>query len=153
MTAVHEQVETLRLRVCYPEHPTRERDPHYAAFAAFERRSRRLGLDVCAVKSDQHAGGVQCHHSKIEFSLQNGVDIAKFDELYGLHLADDEEFRAFVESPGNAEWLCLFHHIGAEGVHVLPEPVWAAVRVAKDGERVATALRADGTPLHQEAQP
>ncbi len=153
MTDAHDQIETTRVRVHYPPHETRAGDKHYAAFTAFEKRCRAMGLAVCAVKSDHHAGAIQCHHADIEFSLQNDVDLQKFDELYGLHLANDEDFRAFVESPSNAEWLCLYHHIGAEGVHVVPEPLWRAIRVTQDGITLCEAEKADGTPLHKEALP
>lgn len=69
------------------------------------------------------------HHSKVEFSLQGGVDLEKFNEAYGLHLADDEAFRAYIEGPGNAEILCPTHHRTRLGVHELPEPLWLAIRV------------------------
>ncbi|MGH2519752.1 MAG: hypothetical protein ACRDF8_08115, partial [Chloroflexota bacterium] len=97
---------------------------------------------VCGTTTD-----VQCHHSLIEFSLSNAINIERFDHLFGLHLTEDD-FQAFVEGPGNAEWLCVAHHIGAQGVHVLPEPLWNAIRVQKDGAPLVTAFGASGKPLH-----
>lgn len=132
-TPAHEQRETIHLLISYPEHEARKDDPHYAAFNAFKRRAKAQGLLKCAVCGDTET--VQVHHSRVEFSLINDVDVGRFDELYGLHLTD-ADFKDFVEGPGNAEFLCRLHHIGHEGVHLLPEPLWNALRVQKAGEPI-----------------
>lgn len=132
-TPAHQQKETIRLLLTIPEHAPRASDPHYSAFRAFERRAKAQGLDICAVCGSREK--VEWHHSAIEFSLINAVDVQKFDELYGLHLSD-EEFKVWVESPSNAEALCVLHHRGQEGVHLLPEPLWNALRVQKAGEPI-----------------
>jgi hypothetical protein len=63
--------------------------------------------------------------------LQNGVDLTRLNQLYGLHL-DQTAFATFIEFEGNLEVLCSIHHRTRFGVHVLPEPEWLALRVWRD---------------------
>ena len=136
MTEAHTENVVIRLIEMYPPHAPRETDPHYRAFRAFERRSRNAGLAKCAICGE--TAHVECHHDKIEFAHINQVDLRTFDELYGLHL-DDAAFQAFVEGPGNSEWLCVLHHRGQEGVHSLPTPQWNAMRVCKGDVVIAVS--------------
>lgn len=129
MIEAHDQHETIRLLCHYPTHEPRACDPHYAAFNRMKARAKKAGLDKCAVCGAQP---VEWHHSYVEFAYQNGIDVQKLNEAYGLHLTD-AEFADWVESEGNAEPLCVKHHRGAEAVHSLPEPIWKAVRTWKDG--------------------
>ncbi len=128
MTDAHDQRTTVRLLEHFPPHETRKGDPYYFTFEAMKRRAKKAGLDKCAVCGAQP---VEWHHTYVEFALQNGIDVQKLNEVYGLHL-DDESFKAWVESPGNAEPLCVRHHRGSEAVHSLPEPVWNAIRTWRD---------------------
>lgn len=140
----HDQRETIHLLWSYPEHEPRAHDPHYAAFRAAEARMKAAGLWKCVVCGSTE--NVQGHHSYVEFSLQNGIDVAAFDALYGLHLTD-AEFAAWVSSEGNCEPLCRTHHTGPEGVHMLPEPAWKVLRCWRNGLKPpAEAVRGDAQP-------
>src|SRR5581483_4532313 len=106
----HDQRETVRLLIHTPAHEPRQSDPHFPLFEAAKRRIKAAGLWHCAVKPCRYeAGGtaLELHHSAIEFSLQGGVDLAKFNTAYGLHLADAEAFAAYIESEGALEVLCV----------------------------------------------
>lgn len=132
MTDAHDQRLTLHLMTHVPEHLPREADPHYGIFIRARARMKSLGLLKCNIPDCTFGGPVELHHDKVEFSLQGGVDMAKFNRAYGLHLHDDEEFKAYIEGPGNLEPLCVPHHRSYLGVHSLPTPFWNALRVWKD---------------------
>jgi hypothetical protein len=142
----HNKNVDIRFIEAYPAHPTRATDPHYAAFTAAKKRMKAQGLYKCNVSSNYHWGILEAHHDKLEFSHINQTDLAKFDELYGLNMTD-EEFQAFVEGPGNLEVLCQLHHVGQEGVHSLPTPLWNALRVAKDGENIVSVISNNDVPV------
>jgi hypothetical protein len=132
MVDAHEQGLTLHMLCFYPEHSARARDPHYPFFNAAKRRLKAAGLLKCVLRSAQHSGVIELHHDKVEFALQHGVDLDKFNEFYGLHLVDEEAFLRFIEEEGNLEPLCTLHHRGILGVHSLGVPQWNALRVWKD---------------------
>ena len=131
MTDAHDQTTTIHLLEHIPAHEPRETDPHYALFNQAKARMKKLGLMKCALAGCTFPGPMELHHDKIEFSLQGGVDLAEFNRAYGLHLADDEAFRSYIEGPGNLECLCSVHHRTRLGVHELPAPFWNALRVWK----------------------
>lgn len=127
-TAAHDQTQTISGIIHYPEHGARAEDPNFAEFEAAKKRLKDAGKYVCVVcGTDQQ---IELHHGKCEYSLMNAVDVVKFDAEYGLTLTD-ADFAAFVDSPGNLEPLCLKHHRGSEGIHVMPEPLWGLLRVLK----------------------
>lgn len=104
----------------YPEHPARADDPHYRDFEAYRRRTKdsavcsfaqRRGGDV----SECH-GGLELHHSHVEFSLQNGVDLGLLERDYP-GISNPDEIGAWVESADNLTWYCAYHHRGHDGVH------------------------------------
>ncbi len=130
MTPAHDQTQHLTVVCHYPDHGARADDPHYADFEAAKKRLKDQGLYKCVVcGSDQQ---VELHHAHVEYSLQNAVDVTKLNEALGLHLSDDD-FAAWIDSPGNLEPLCLKHHRGSEGIHISPEPLWELLRVQKAG--------------------
>jgi hypothetical protein len=133
MTEAHDHTVSLRIVEHTPAHEPREGDPHFMAFRAARRRLKAAGLLRCVVcgSTGTPEQPIELHHSRVEFSFQNGVDVGKLNELYGLHL-DDASFADWINSPGNCEPLCVTHHRGLEAVHLLPEPVWNAVRVWRD---------------------
>jgi hypothetical protein len=136
MVDAHTETVTVGFIEVFPEHAPRKGDPHYAAFNAMKRRMKKAGLLVCNVcGATEH---IEVHHSEIEFSHAAQVDLDKLNKALGLHLTD-EEFVEWVESPGNAEPLCVLHHRGQEGVHSLPEPQWNVVRLCKSGVVIATS--------------
>lgn len=130
MTDAHEQRTTIHLLCHYPAHDPRATDSHYHLFDAVKRRLKEEGLLKCAIDGCSFPGPIELHHDKIEYAMQGGVDLDKFNRLYGLHL-DDASFKDYIESEGNLEPLCPVHHRTHMGVHALPAPLWQAVRVWK----------------------
>lgn len=125
MTDAHDQAETHHYTVHFPPHAARADDPHYADFnhlhAAWKKDPDKW---QCAV--GKHRGDfsecdltkpLELHHSHVEFSLQNGVDLAWLEADYP-GISDPEQVGAWVESAPNLEVLCVFHHRGHGGVHV-----------------------------------
>lgn len=129
-TGDDDQRQTLRLLWHYPAHEARATDPHYRVFEATRRRLRASTLWRCAVRGCTNTD-LEVHHSKVEFALQNGIDLGEFNAEYGLDL-NAAQFHDFIQREGNAEVICALHHRGVLGVHVLPEPAWRALRVWKD---------------------
>lgn len=94
MTAAHFQTVVLntRLREWVPEHDPREKDPHYGLFHAAKVQMRKQDIPCwrCGVRyaglvkkggaattsNPLGAYQLEAHHSDLEFSLLNGVDIA-----------------------------------------------------------------------------
>lgn len=139
VTAAHEQEVTIRFIERWPAHEPREKDPHYKLFHQAKARMKKAGLLKCNVQSDYHYGVIELHHDKVEYAHINDIDLAKFDQAYGLSLTD-EQFQEYVEQEGNLEPLCTLHHRGQEGVHSLPTPEWNVLRTSKDPKRAITAL-------------
>lgn len=137
MTAAHDQRLTLHLVTHVPEHAPRAEDPHYHLFEQAKARIKRQGLWKCAIEDDLCGGGLDLHHSHIEFSQANAADPAKVEKLLGLHFADDEAFQSWIESPGNLEVLCKNHHVSHFGIHVIPYALWEALRFHKAGTSAA----------------
>lgn len=120
MTAAHDQNETHRYTMRFPEHPARKDDPHYRDFEHY--RAATKSTAVCAKGAEigstaDCSGGLELHHAHIEFSLQNGVDLAVLEAHYP-GVSDPGRVGAWVESAANLMWLCEFHHRGHGGVHV-----------------------------------
>jgi len=118
----HAQKAAHSYSIHYPAHPAREDDPHYKDFEEYHRRTRATAK--CAV--GEHRGDfsecsldkpLELHHSHVEFSLQNGVDLAWLEKDYP-GISDPDQVGAWVESADNLTWLCEFHHRGSGGVHV-----------------------------------
>ena len=105
----------------YPAHPERTSDPHYKDFNAYRSRTKdtakcaiglhRNDFSECDLKSP-----LELHHSHIEFSLQNGVELKWLEADYP-GVSDPDTIGAWIETAANLEWLCLFHHRGHGGVH------------------------------------
>lgn len=119
-TPAHDQKTTHAYTVHYPEHEPRTEDPHYRDFEAYRRRTHATAQCAKGVEKgsfDECAGGLELHHAHIEFSLQNGVDLAALESHYP-GVSNPDEVGAWVESGQNLLWLCEFHHRGHGGVHV-----------------------------------
>ena len=137
MTAAHDQSMTLHLLSHIPDHAPREDDPHYHLFEQAKARLKRQGLWKCIIGDDLCDGDPELHHTFIEFSQINQVDPDKIEKSLGLHFKDDEEFQVWAESPGNLEVLCVAHHRAHYGIHVIPGPLWEALRFRKKGSEAA----------------
>ena len=133
MTAAHDQLMTLHLKQHVEAHEPREDDPHYHLFEQAKARLKRQGLWKCVINDDLCDGGPELHHSHVEFSEIGSTDPGKVSRALGLHFESDEDFQVWAESPGNLEVLCAAHHRTRYGIHVLPEPLWQAVRFKKAG--------------------
>ena len=117
----HDQNITHHYTVHYPAHPERTSDPHYKDFNAYRNRTKdtakcaiglhRNDFSECDLKSP-----LELHHSHIEFSLQNGVELKWLEADYP-GVSDPDTIGAWIETAANLEWLCLFHHRGHGGVH------------------------------------
>jgi hypothetical protein len=137
VTAAHDQTMTLHLLSHVPDHAPREDDPHYHLFEQAKARLKRQGMWKCVIGDDLCEGDPELHHTYIEFSQINEVDPDKIEEALGLHFTDDEEFQVWAESPGNLEVLCVAHHRAHYGIHVIPGPLWEALRFRKKGTQAA----------------
>lgn len=142
MTAAHDQAEGHRYTVHFPPHPAREDDPHYKDFDHYHRKTRpaarcfvgeRIGFGDCrdaqgaavVVDANGQMSGLELHHAHIEFSLQNGVDLAALEKDYP-GVSNPDEVGAWVETEANFRWLCVFHHRAAGGAHTASHSDWEA---------------------------
>lgn len=129
----HEQAITLHVVASIPDHAPREGDPAYHLFEDAKRRLKRQRLWRCVLNDNYCAGVPELHHAHLEFSQIDASDFTKVNMALGLHLADDREFEAWAESPGNLEVLCTAHHRTQFGIHVIPGPLWEPMRYRKAG--------------------
>lgn len=129
VTAAHNQAETHRYTVHYPDHAPRTGDPHYADFEAYRRRTHSTA--VCArAASGGCVGGLELHHAHVEFALANGVDLALLEADYpGIGTPD--QVGEWIETAANLEWLCVFHHRGHGGAHVASASDFEAERYVR----------------------
>lgn len=133
MTAAHDQKMTFHVIAHIPEHEPREDDPHYHLFNQAKERMKRQGLYQCVINDDLCGGQLELHHTHVEFSQINAVDPERVAKQLGLHFDNDEDFQKWVESPGNLEVLCANHHRTHYGIHVIPAPLWEALRFHRAG--------------------
>ena len=137
VTVAHDQAMTLHILSHIPDHAPRTDDPHYHLFEQAKSRLKRQGLWKCMIGDDLCDGEPELHHTFIEFSQINEVDPTKVQQSLGLHFESDEDFQKWAESPGNLEVLCVAHHRAHYGIHVLPGPLWEALRFRKAGTQAA----------------
>jgi hypothetical protein len=143
MVDAHDQVSSHRYVVHYPPHPPRASDPHYKDFNHYHRATGPTARCMFALNAElegdpepvrqtakphrlvgageERAGcdvtsPMELHHSHVEFSMQNGVDLALLERDYP-GISDVSQVGAWVESAANFEWLCVFHHRGPGGAH------------------------------------
>ncbi|WP_344658353.1 hypothetical protein [Catenulispora subtropica] len=132
-TLAHDQMMTVHILTHVPEHAPREDDPHYHLFEQAKARLKRQGMWKCIINDDLCEGDPELHHTHVEFSQINQVDEKKIEQALGLHFETDEDFQKWAESPGNLEVLCANHHRAHYGIHVIPGPLWEALRFHKTG--------------------
>lgn len=140
--AAHVQQESHRYPVHYPPHPARTSDPHYVDFNHYHTKYRktarcyvgeRVGFDGCRDAQGHPAPppetgeqpGLELHHAHVEFSLQNGIDLAALEKDFP-GISDTTSVGAWVESDVNFRWLCVFHHRGQGGAHTAAHADWEA---------------------------
>lgn len=141
--AAHDGAQTHHYMVHFPEHPARTADPHYVDFNHFHKKYRptarcfigeKIGYDGCKDAQgnpcpDPGEGkpqnGLELHHAYVEFSLQNGIDLAALEKDFP-GISDPDTLGAWVESDQNFRWLCVHHHRGAGGAHTASHSDWTA---------------------------
>ncbi len=140
--AAHEQAQSHKYTLHFPPHPARANDPNYRDFDAYHRKTRatarclvgeRIGFDwcrdgqgqKCVIDASGQMSGMELHHSHIEFSLQNGIDLKALEIDYP-GVSDPAIVGAWVESAANLMWLCAWHHRGAGGAHTAAYADWEA---------------------------
>lgn len=121
MVEAHDQTTTHHYLMHYPPHSAREDDPHYKDFHAYHERTKATARCAFAVETGDDsecdkAHPLELHHSHVEFSLQNGVDLSRLERVYP-GISNPDEVGAWVESGDNFEWLCAWHHRGHGGRH------------------------------------
>jgi hypothetical protein len=152
-TLEHDQLLTVHVLTHVPEHSPREDDPHYHLFEQAKSRLKRQGMWKCIIDDDLCDGEPELHHTHVEFSQINQVDEKKIMQALGLHFETDEDFQKWAESPGNLEVLCANHHRAHYGIHVIPGPLWEALRFHKTGTGPAAEfLSADDVKAREDAQ-
>lgn len=134
----HSAAQTHHYTIHYPEHPARTDDPHYRDFNHLHRAWKADPEKwQCAV--GKHRGDfsecdltkpLELHHSHVEFSLQNGVELAWLEKDYP-GISNPDEVGAWVESADNLEVLCVFHHRGHAGKHVAAYADFEAARYVR----------------------
>jgi hypothetical protein len=137
VTAEHDQMMTIHVETHVPEHAPREDDPHYHLFEQAKARLKRQGMWKCMINDELCGGEPELHHTYIEFSQINEVDPKRVEQALGLHFDNDEAFQQWAESPGNLEVLCANHHRTHYGIHVIPGPLWEALRFRMVGTEAA----------------
>jgi len=150
VTAAHDQMMTIHVETHVPDHAPREDDPHYHLFEQAKARLKRQGLWKCIIADELCGGEPELHHTYIEFSQINEVDPKKVQESLGLHFDNDEEFQKWAESPGNLEVLCANHHRTHYGIHVIPGPLWEALRFRMVGTAAAAEFVTAGEVKDEE---
>lgn len=119
ITPAHDQAFTHRYVIHYPAHEPRKSDPHYRDFEAYRQRTKATAQCTMGLHRgdfSECAGGLELHHSHVEFAMQNGVDLTWLERDYP-GISDSSQVGAWVESAENLQWLCEKCHRGHGGVH------------------------------------
>ena len=122
--AAHSGGVTNRYTVHYPAHPPRSGDPNYKDFNAIHRAWKKdpekwqcaIGKHRSDFSECDLDKPLELHHAHIEFSLENGVDLAWLEVDYP-GISDPSTVGSWVESADNLMVLCVRHHRGSGGIH------------------------------------
>ncbi len=147
MVEAHSQDTTIRYRTNFPAHGPRKDDPYHKHFRRARLRllqAGKLSCWRCGAPSTKEAP-IELHHTLVEWSLQHGVDLERFDALHPeFDITDLDSFLTWVNSEGNLTPLCPRCHRLDEGIHCLPYPVWIAGRYwREDLARPAHVVRGE----------
>jgi hypothetical protein len=126
--AAHDQAVTNHYVMHFPDHAPRESDPHYRDFEHYRRThiaAARCQFAIDTGDASECDGGLELHHAHVEFSLQNGVDLARLEHRYP-GISDPHDIGAWVESGENLIFLCARHHRGHGGIHHASASDWEA---------------------------
>lgn len=142
-TAAHEQIESLKVDVEYPEHVQRTESTEFAA----NKRQLIVKLDTpcfsCGSKQDR-----EVHHFITEWALADDADwdkvfkLAHHFDIYGFAAQLGDKPITSPDDIRNLVVICAKCHRGAGfGIHLVPFPFWIGQVMAKDG---AVVLKAPG---------
>lgn len=140
----HDAKQSHSYTVHFPPHPARTSDPHYVDFNHYHKLHRasarcyvgeRIGFGDCKDAQgkptpapddpNEEQAGLELHHAHVEFSLQQGIDLAALEKDFP-GISDPDQVGAWVESDQNFRWLCVFHHRGPGGAHTAAHADWEA---------------------------
>jgi len=134
----HDRATTHRYVIHYPAHEPRAEDPHRAEFEEYKRRRREDGTyrcDFAAAFRDGDASEcdqtrpLEAHHAHLEFALRNAVDETLLEERWpGVTQVG---VGAWLDGDENLTLLCVNHHRGRQGVHVLAAADFEASKVVR----------------------
>jgi hypothetical protein len=119
MTDAHNQKITNSYIVHFPDHAPRENDPHYKDFEHYRKQTEataRCQMGENRGDFSECNGRLELHHSHIEFSLQNAVELKWLEKAYP-GVSDPDKVGQWVESADNLIWLCEKCHRGVGGIH------------------------------------
>jgi hypothetical protein len=141
LVPAHAQRVTHAYMVHYPEHEPRRGDPNYKDFHAFREATKatakclvgehRNDYSECFPGPNNWPTGLEVHHSHIEFSIQNGIDL-KWLEVDYPGISNPDEIGAWVESSKNLEWRCVRHHRGDAGVHTVTASDYEGIKYVRN---------------------
>jgi hypothetical protein len=140
--AAHDQAESHHYVVHLPPHPAPPPAPPNVAIDHYHRKTRaaarcyvgeRIGFGYCRDAQGRpcpppgggQQPGLELHHAHVEFSLQNGIDLAALEKDFP-GISDATSVGAWVESDVNFRWLCCEHHRGPGGAHTASHSDWEA---------------------------
>lgn len=136
--AAHDQKVSHSYVIHYPAHEPRDEDPHKADFEEYKRRRREANTYHCDFATEHRDGDtsecdlthpLEAHHNHLEFALQNGADPTLLNEQYPGVL--DVGVGPWIDSDKNLVLLCVAHHRGHQGVHVLSASDFEASKVVR----------------------
>ena len=138
-TPAHSQKVTHSYMVNYPAHPARADDPNYVDFhhikETWQKDPTKWRGSIGAHRNDfsecDLVNPLEIHHSHIEFSMQNGIDLKWLEADYP-GVSDPNTVGAWVESANNLEVLCRSHHRSYGGVHVSTASDFEAEKYVKN---------------------
>lgn len=133
MTDKHDQAITNHYTVHYPDHEPRENDPHYKDFRHYHEATKKdpeiyqcsMGKQRGDFSECDLTAPLELHHSHVEFSLANEVDLKWLEKDYP-GISNPDEVGAWVETAENLAWYCRKCHRGSGGIHHASASDWEA---------------------------
>lgn len=136
--AAHDQKVSHTYTIHYPQHEPRDNDPHKPEFDEYKRRRREDNTYHCDFAAQFRDGDtsecdtvhpLEAHHTHLEFAMQNGVDEKLLEEQYpGVTQVG---VGAWLDGDQNLTLLCVHHHRGHRGVHVLAAADFEASKIIR----------------------
>lgn len=136
--AAHDQKVTHAYTIHYPAHEPRDNDPHKPEFDEYKCRRREDNTYHCDFAAQFRDGDtsecdtvhpLEAHHTHLEFAMQNGVDEKLLEEQYPGVL--QKGVGAWLDGDQNLTLLCVHHHRGHQGVHVLAAADFEASKIIR----------------------